>query len=73
MKDNDVKKEKADARAKNACAPTRKAVGNKLRFIAKHRGLTLEVAWGRYVAPAVQAEFDRCVREANAPAKAGGS
>lgn len=40
---------------------------NKLRFIAKHRGLTADQAWDQFAGPSIDAEFKRCVGEVESP------
>lgn len=46
--------------------PAKARVSNKVRFVAKHHGIKIDAAWGRFVEPAIDAEFDRCVAASTA-------
>lgn len=53
--------------------PARKLITDKLRYVASCRGMQMNEAWAKFVAPVVQEEFEKCEREAGrATAKAGG-
>ena len=49
--------------AKAALSPAKKSLANKVRYIARHRGLRVDDAWASIVGPVVDREFEQCVSE----------
>jgi hypothetical protein len=59
MKTSDRKNQPAKA----ALSPAKKSVANKVRYIARHRGMKVDAAWASIVGPVVDREFEQCVSE----------